>query len=233
LNLAPADGTNGGIVTTGAQTFAGAKTFSSDLTVNGITVGRGLNGISTNTAMGTSALAANLNGRENTAIGSNSLVSNTEGNQNTAIGYKSLEANTNGSFNTANGEFSLASITSGSYNTAIGFNAGSTAAGNIPNTISNSSVYLGIDTKASVDGAQNEIVIGYNAIGGGSNTMQLGNGITNVKTDGTLTAGAVTYPNLHGTSGQVFDYIRFRSPILGISRSSLHRGFWSCGFRRL
>ena len=33
LNLAPADASNGGIVTTGTQTFAGAKTFSDGLTV--------------------------------------------------------------------------------------------------------------------------------------------------------------------------------------------------------
>jgi hypothetical protein len=35
LNLAPANATDGGIVTTGAQTFAGTKTFSSDLFVTG------------------------------------------------------------------------------------------------------------------------------------------------------------------------------------------------------
>ena len=35
LNLAPADASNGGVVTTGSQTFAGAKTFSNDINVNG------------------------------------------------------------------------------------------------------------------------------------------------------------------------------------------------------
>jgi len=37
FNLAPADGTNGGVVTTGTQTFAGAKTFSSTIvgSING------------------------------------------------------------------------------------------------------------------------------------------------------------------------------------------------------
>lgn len=35
LNLTPANATNGGVVTTGSQTFAGAKTFSSDLSVGG------------------------------------------------------------------------------------------------------------------------------------------------------------------------------------------------------
>ena len=41
LILAPADGTNGGIVTTTAQTFAGAKTFSSDLTATGFKTASG------------------------------------------------------------------------------------------------------------------------------------------------------------------------------------------------
>ena len=41
-------------------------------------------------------------------------------------------------------------------------------------------------------------------IGAGSNTVQLGNtSVTNVKTSGTITADAVTYPKAHGTSGQV------------------------------
>ena len=52
--------------------------------------------------------------------------------------------------------------------------------------------------------AQNEVVIGYNAIGAGSNTVQLGNtSVTNVKTSGTITANAITYPNTAGTNGQV------------------------------
>jgi hypothetical protein len=41
LKLAPADASNGGIVTTGTQTFGGSKIFSSDILVNGITVGNG------------------------------------------------------------------------------------------------------------------------------------------------------------------------------------------------
>ncbi len=34
LNLTPANATNGGVVTTGSQTFAGAKTFSSDVSIS-------------------------------------------------------------------------------------------------------------------------------------------------------------------------------------------------------
>jgi VCBS repeat-containing protein len=91
-------------------------------------------------------------------------------------------------------------------NTAIGNGAGSNFIDDYNyNTKSDYSVYLGANTKASADSAQNEIVIGYNAIGAGTNTIQLGNtDVTNVKTSGTLTAGKVTYPNVHNsTSGQV------------------------------
>jgi hypothetical protein len=72
LNLAPADGTNGGVVTTAAQTFAGAKTFSGNTSISGsntFTVGTGA------TALGgtlTVTGATTLNG--NTSIsGSNTL----------------------------------------------------------------------------------------------------------------------------------------------------------------
>jgi len=59
----------------------------------------------------------------------------------------------------------------------------------------------------------NSTAIGYQAVSSGINTIQLGadgisiqgsTAITNVKTSGTITAGAVTYPNTHNsTTGQV------------------------------
>ena len=189
-----------------AQTITEAKTFSKDLTVNGITVGRGGNNQSGNTAVGISALSNNSGGDGNTASGSSALFNNTGGNSNTASGWRALYSNTTGNNNTASGNQALLFNADGISNTAIGYRAGRKIAddsGN--NTTSDFSVYLGSDTKASADNAQNEIVIGYNAIGAGTNTIQLGNtAITNVKTSGTLTAGTVTYPNVHGTTpGQV------------------------------
>jgi len=88
---------------TTAQTVAGAKTFSSDLTVNGITVGKGGGAVSTNTANGTQALYSNTTGSLNTANGYRALFSNTIGYLNTANGYRALRSNTIGCFNTANG----------------------------------------------------------------------------------------------------------------------------------
>jgi hypothetical protein len=67
------------------------------------------------------------------------------------------------------------------------------------------SILIGAWTKPKANNETNQIVIGYNAIGNGSNTIQLGNtSVTNVKTSGSLTAGTVTYPNAHNSSaGQV------------------------------
>jgi hypothetical protein len=47
-------------------------------------------------------------------------------------------------------------------------------------------------------------VIGKGAVGAANNTVQLGNtDITNVKTSGTITAGAITIPNTDGSANQV------------------------------
>ena len=123
---------------------------------------------------------------------------------NTAIGVDALFSNTTGNSNTANGKAALQNNTTGSSNIANGFDAGNFISGGDANATSSQSVYLGASTKASASGDNNEIVIGYDATGAGSNTATLGNtSITNVKTSGTLTAGTITYPNAHGASGQV------------------------------
>ena len=158
-----------------------------------------------NTANGVNSLYLNTTGSNNTANGLQALYNNTTGGSNTANGVNSLYSNTTGYFNVANGYQSLNSNTTGSQNTADGYQAGLFIAnGSTNNTTSDYSVYLGSETKASADNAQNEVVIGYNAIGAGSNTIQLGNtSVTNVKTSGTITAGSITYPSAHGTANQV------------------------------
>ena len=123
LSLTPADGTNGGIITTGTQTIAGAKTFSSDLNINGLSFGRGGGGINSNTASGISALVSNTTGSYNIAIGADALNKNTTGSYNSATGPLALNKNTTGTQNTANGYTSLYSNTTGSNNTAIGADA--------------------------------------------------------------------------------------------------------------
>lgn len=199
---------------TTAQTVAGAKTFSSDLKVNSLTVGLGAGSIITNTAVGKQTLQANTTGTLNTALGSSSLSTNTEGFGNTAIGGNALESNINGLENTAVGYFSLQKNT-GSRNTAIGLNAmdqnttgaNNTAVGYVAlnaNTTGELNTAIGYGADVSLGTLTNATAIGNNAVVANSNTIQLGNtAITNVKTSGTLTAGDVTYTSTDGTTGQL------------------------------
>ena len=158
-----------------------------------------------NTAVGHSALSSNISGGGNTAVGENSLVSNTSATYNSGLGVQSLEQNTTGASNTAIGVAAIDRNTTGSNNAVLGAFAGRYIAdGSTYTTVIDNSILIGVNTKPNADNESNEIVIGYNAIGAGSNTIQLGNtGITSVNTSGKLTTGAVTFPNTDGTLGQV------------------------------
>jgi hypothetical protein len=268
---------------TSAQTIGGSKIFSSDLTVNGLIIGRGNGNISSNTTTGKEALSNNTTGIFNTAYGESALKSNTTGTNNTASGAQALFNNTIGTANTANGTGALFNNTTGLYNTASGnstlyFNntgSANTASGASAlnkntigsqntasgasalwnNTIGSQNTASGRDALYSNTEGSNNTASGYRvlytnttganntavgrnalfanttgsnntaigdgadvasnnltnatAIGNGasvttSNTIQLGNSsVTNVKTNGTITAGTVTYPNAHGSVNQV------------------------------
>jgi hypothetical protein len=129
-----------------------------------------------NTGIGQGALWSNTTGGDNTAVGVNALLSNTIGGSNVAVGSEALFTNTVGVFNVAMGHYALRNNFIGGSNTAIGAAAGALIADDATwNQASSTSVYLGGSTKALADGDTNEIVIGYNAIGLGSNTAILGN----------------------------------------------------------
>ncbi|MFL0297393.1 hypothetical protein [Aquirufa novilacunae] len=134
-----------------------------------------------NTAMGSGALHENISASWNTAVGMYASFKNSTGMNNTSMGGRSIYYNTSGSNNVAMGYNTLSSLTSGSNNTAIGSEA-NVATGAIGNST----------------------VIGANATVSASNTIQLGNAdIVAVKTAGKLSTGSVTYPNAHGSAGQV------------------------------
>jgi len=153
---------------------------------------------SSNTAMGYRALTTNTTGSLNVAIGDASLLNNTEGlntavgatsmNANTtgsvnaAFGYNALNRNTTGNNNTAIGASSLLNNLTGSDNTSIGYSSGRYFGGSASALTSiNQSVFVGESTQALADNDTNEIVIGYGAIGRGSNTVQIGNAnMTNI-----------------------------------------------------
>jgi hypothetical protein len=90
------------------------------------------------------------------------LLNNTTSNSNTASGYAALRDNT-----------------TGNNNTASGYEAGRSIANGNSNQTGNNSVFLGYDTRANADGEANQIVIGYEAVGLGSNTVVLGNSSIN------------------------------------------------------
>ena len=136
-------------LTSGRVTYAGTAGLlqdsanllysGTDLTVYGLTVGRGGGAVSTNTAVGASALAANTSGDRsvavgyqaatanttgiNTVVGYQALKTNTTGTENTAVGFLNLQANTTGGFNTSFGDQTLYANTTGSNNVGVGFQA--------------------------------------------------------------------------------------------------------------
>jgi len=180
------------------QTIAGTKTFSSNISVNGVSVGIGSGAISSNTAIGGSALSKNTTGSNNTANGVYALVNNTTGSNNSAQGIYALEMNTTGSHNTSNGMYALSSNTIGEYNTSIGLHALSS------NTTGSYNTAIGFNANVASGALSNATAIGWGAQVAASNTIQLGNtSVENVKTNGTITAGTVTYPKIDGAAGQV------------------------------
>lgn len=213
FNIPSASASARGVVTTGAQTFAGSKTFSSDIVVNGVKIGRGLGNNDQNVAIGADALASGT-GTRNTAVGYGSMksYSGTSFDNNTSIGYYNLPVLTSGSGNTSVGAESMMALTTGTENTSIGNQSliNTTGSNNVGigkragQTISSGSqnTIIGTNADVAVNNLSNATAIGYGANVAASNTIQLGNtSVTNVKTSGTLTAGSVTYPNTDGTNG--------------------------------
>lgn len=146
-----------------------------------------------NTGIGAGTLFSNTNGAGNTALGSNALYFLNGGSSNVAIGNSSMY-NTTGYSNVAIGGNSLYGNTSGYQNIALGYNAGRYITdGSTANQTSNRSIYIGDTTKALASGDTNEIVIGYNTTGLGSNTVIIGNSnITKTQLQGNVGIGTAS-----------------------------------------
>jgi hypothetical protein len=225
--LAPvwAAAASGGVPYTGATGAVDLGAF--DLTVNELTVGKGNNGIATNTAIGYRSLSSNTTGQLNTAIGFENLYKNTTGQYNTANGYQSLYSNITGNHNTATGGYSLFTNISGSSNTANGRDAlhlnttGSDNTGNGYQTLYNNTsgysntangsksgsinitgfnnTFIGKDSDVTTAALNNATAIGYNAKVDASNTIQLGNtNVTAVKTSGAIIGGNTATSTISG-----------------------------------
>ena len=200
------------------QTITGVKTFTKDIFVNSLRVGRGAGGVASNSALGSSALRDNTTGSGNTGIGNESLLFNTTGANNTGVGARSLKANTIGASNAAfglnaletnstgnnNTSVGMASLnfnTTGSNNVAVGHDAGKLISGGGTNLISNNSIFIGQDSRPLSSNQTNQIVIGDATTGNGSNTVTIGNSsIINNYFSGNINGGA--FVKLGGTSSQ-------------------------------
>jgi hypothetical protein len=148
------------------QSITGQKTFTKNINVNGVYVGRGAS---------SGDLFAGISG--NTAVGDQALLSISTGFPNTAVGAEALR-----------------NITTGANNIAIGSTAGKLISAGTANETSTTSIYIGNDTRPSANGNTNEIVIGHTTTGNGSNTVTIGNSsITNTYLKGAVTfASTVT-----------------------------------------
>lgn len=146
--------TTGGLLTDSANLLYSGT----DLTVYGITVGRGGGAVSNNTAVGNIALTSNTTGSRNTAVGYFSAIYNTTGASNTAVGISSLYTNTTGSSNTAIGDAALTANSTGSNNIAIGGSALNA------NTTASNNTALGYQSLYSNTGNPNSTAVGYQAL---------------------------------------------------------------------
>ena len=158
----------------------GTNNLLSNTTGSGNTV-FGINSLGANTtggnniSIGPSSLVNNSTGGNNIGMGIQSLYFNTTGNRNVGIGIQTLTNNSTGNDNVSVGFQSLYNITT-SNNTSIGSFAGAYIKGaTISNATSSNSIYIGFQTYPLSSGDTNEIVIGYQAVGNGSNTTVIGN----------------------------------------------------------
>ena len=152
----------------------GSLSTTQDITVNGITVGKGKGSVATNTVVSTSALTKNTTGENNTAIGASALRENTEGVSNVAVGVGSLSLNNKGVNNSGVGLSSLSKNTTGGNNSAMGgqalfhniggdFNTAMGVSALFNSSVGSRNSALGSSAGNTLTTGSNNTLIGYNA----------------------------------------------------------------------
>jgi hypothetical protein len=142
--------------TSGITTNSGTVVSTTDASISGLTVGKGGGAVSTNTAVGASALAGTNTGGLNTGLGYQALQTNTSGTSNTALGYLALNANTTANYNTAVGDRVLR-VSTGAANTGVGGIA------LYSNTTGANNTSVGEESLFSNTTASNNTAVGYQA----------------------------------------------------------------------
>jgi hypothetical protein len=174
LTLQPASVNNGGVVTNGTQSFAGAKTFASDLHIGSLTVGRGGSLIASNAAFGESTLAANTSGSYNTAMGNLAMSNSTSTDNNVAIGYSSLYSKTTGGNNTSIGANAQYYSTTGYSNTSLG------SSSLYKNTIGTDNIAIGAQSLYNLNHATDATKVARNISMGNLSLNSMVTGVDNV-----------------------------------------------------
>lgn len=134
-----------------------------------------LNNNSYNTAIGPWTLYNLNNGNYNFGAGYRVLYTATAAGYNSGAGSQALYLLDTGNYNTSFGTLSTYNLTSGSYNSSFGANAGRYIIGGGNNALCNNSTFVGAGSRPSANNETNQVVIGYNAEGLGSNTTVIGN----------------------------------------------------------
>jgi hypothetical protein len=219
-------GANDTVLTADSSTATGLKwaapssgsTFATDISVNGLTVGKGTASVANNTAVGVTALNTITTGNNNTAIGKDAGKAITTGGNNTIVGSLAGDAITTSGNNTIVGYNSMPLATTGcSSNVVVGANLLSSAVtGTFGNTVLGEgcgisltsgyyNVAIGQTCLESQTDATYNIAIGNNAgtgSGGGASNTYIGNTIrsssgTNVLNLGSGTGNSsATYSNV-------------------------------------
>jgi len=145
------------VVISGDTGISPVTASGTSASVDGMTVGRGGGEVSTNTAVGASALNSTTSGGSNTAVGYQSLYSNQTGIENTAVGQGALYSNT-ASNNTAVGRLALNANTTGTGNSALGQTA------LYPNTTGSYNTAVGQSALFSNTTASDNTAVGYQAL---------------------------------------------------------------------
>ncbi len=167
--IAPALGTiASGDLSAGTGSLVNLTTIttSANISINGLSVGRGGTGTTTNTncAFGVSALAANATDDYNVAFGYHALMSVTSGGSNLGMGGVSLDF-----------------VTTGVGNVGFGFATGrAQAAGQVAITTGNNNICIGSSAGVNAAAAVGVIAIGAEVVGDtstGSGSGDLGAGI--------------------------------------------------------
>jgi len=161
-----------------------------------------------NTFFGKNSGNFTLSGTNNFCVGNNTGAALTTGNGNLLFGLSAGITIDTGGYNTVIGTNAANNCTSGSRTIYLGQQAGRFLAnGSTANISSDYCIYIGDDTRSQTNNDQNQIVIGYQAIGNGSNTTTIGNtSVTDSYIEGKLhiSSEAGTYIDHDGSANMTF-----------------------------